>query len=166
MRVGGTEHPLLPRLIIGPIGSGLRDGLGGKRIGKRREMDPRMAGLLEETYKVLIDEGVIWHLCRAPSRLGEEQKCFPRFEVLQIQRVASKEQVLTRAQCALSVLVREDEWEIDERHGRESKYGLMAPRIARDVDKGALIAGEELRRLILERIEEIRRAARARGYPF
>lgn len=186
----GRDIRFFLHLITGLIGSGLWDGLGGRPfliapfprpvsafqemsvdrlerlIEKHRERDPRMAEFLKETYKVLIDEGVIWYLYCVPLRLGEEQKCFPRFEVLQIQRVASKEQVLTRAQYALSALVREDEWEIDERHGRESKYGLMVPRIARDVDKGALIAGEELRRLILERIEEIRRAARARGYPF
>jgi hypothetical protein len=34
------------------------------------------------------------------------------------------------------------------------------------VDKGALIAGEDLRDQIVSRIEEIRRRARAEGYPF
>jgi hypothetical protein len=59
-----------------------------------------------------------------------------------------------------------EEREPDRRHEEESGYRPCIPRIARDVDKGALIAGEDLRDQIVSRIEEIRRRARAEGYPF
>ena len=174
-------------LITGLIGSALREARGGRPlmigpfprpaaafqeippdhlrelVRDIRDRDPEGAEFLEEIYLPLLEEAVVYYLYAIPFR-PDEGICFPRFEIFRMPRPATEE-IRDRARRLLSALLSE-EWESDRRHEEESGYRLYIPRIARDVDKGALIAGEELRGRIISRIEEIRRRARAEGYPY
>lgn len=144
-----------------------------QRAGELRQAMPREAEaleteaeFLESLYLPLIEKGQVFYFYCVPMNLGDERLCFPRFEVF-VAEPKTTDSVLARARSTLFSLIESGgEWERDMRHDENSRYGLLVPRVARDVDKGALIAGEELRRRILERIEEIRREARRRGFPF
>jgi hypothetical protein len=173
-------------LVTGLIGAALREARGGplmigpfprpvaafqeipperlrKLIGDIGSKDPEGAAFLEEIYLPLIERAAVHYLYPIPFR-PDGRVCFPRFEIFRMGPSEGGE-VRSRAIRLLGEILPED-WEPDRRHEEGSVYRLYIPRIARDVDKGALIAGEELRSQIMSRIDEIRRRARSEGYPF
>jgi len=128
-----------------------------------RHHDPEGAEFLQKVYLPLLREAVVHYFYVIPCR-PERGVCFPRFEIFREPR---DEPGKVREQAVrLISAVAPEEWEFDQRHEEESDYRLYIPRIARDVDRGAYMAGEEVRERIIGRIEEIRRRARAEGYPF
>jgi hypothetical protein len=175
------------RLVTGLIGSALREARGGRLLmigpfprpvaafqeippDHLRELawdirsdDPEGAEFLETIYLPLLEEAAVYYLYAIPFR-PDEDICFPRFEIFR-RPCPAAEEVRRQALRLLSALLPE-EWEPDRRHEDESVYRLYIPRIARDVDKGTLIAGEYLRDQIVSCIEVIRRRARAEGCPF
>ncbi|WP_322794657.1 hypothetical protein [Thermoflexus sp.] len=183
------------RLATGILGSALRDAVGRpimigpfprpvsafqwmppERLEELKESLESRESLAEEElallvflrdiYLPLIRDGVIYYFYCVPYPTGEQPICFPRLELF--RRRASDRTAREAFETALRLasLLSGSEWEPDLRHDEESGYRLYVPRIARDVDKGALIASGELRRHVTERINQIRRQAIAEGYPF
>jgi hypothetical protein len=115
-----------------------------------------------ESYVPLIEGSTVFYC--VPYPVGEEGACLPRFDVFS---AGHDEKVVERTlRCACLLLEGRIPWKPDAGHELESDCTLYLPACVVDVDKGALIAGGELSRRILDRIAEIRRRAFEEGCPY
>ena len=110
--------------------------------------DPTVREFVLESYVPLIEGSTVFYC--VPYPVGEEGACLPRFDVFS---AGHDEEVVERTlRCACLLLEGRIPWKPDAGHELESDCTLYLPACVVDVDKGALIAGGELSRRILDRI--------------